>query len=138
MKSTFILLLGISISTTMQAQNQDSIKIASVNNVQLLSKSKIQKTVGWTIFGTGIPVVLFTGYFLATSNKNDIDKSTLTTVFIAGTLYTLISIPLIRAGRLNKKRALSVSIIDNKVATPYFYSFVVKSQPSISVHIPFN
>lgn len=138
MKRLIILLLVVIIQFTIQAQKIDSVKVPSIERSQLLSKSKIQKAVGWVILGTGLPVVLITGYFLTAFDQSDIDETIVKKVFIASTVYTLVSIPLIRAGRLNKKRALAISLNNNEIALPHNTSIVVNMQPAISFQIPLN
>ena len=103
--------------------------------MQLLSKARLQKTIGWTIFGTGVPVVLVTGYLLTSINKNDIDKPLLTTVFVAGVAYTLVSIPLIKAGNRNKRKAVAIGLTKHTILMPALYAVAYKNQPAISLRI---
>lgn len=128
-----MLLAFIIVSSLAHGQKIDSDTVPLINKNHFLSKGKVQKAIGWTIFGTGVPVVLFTGYFLVNFNKSEIDKPLLTTVFIASVAYTLVSIPLIKAGSRNKRKALTITLTKNKILIPQVCKAGFKNQPAISL-----
>lgn len=130
-----ILLAFIVACNLAYAQKPDTTAIFSIEKTNLLSKSKLQKTTGWIIFGTGTPAVAVTGYLLIAFNKNDIDKPLVTKIFIASVAYTLVSVPLIIAGNRNKRKALSISFIENKIALPQLSSTSFTNQPAVSLTI---
>ena len=136
MKKLIVFVACLFVFATAFSQQTDSAALTTFQKDQLLRKSRTQKTIGWFIVGTGAPVALFTGYTLLAWSADDYDKETAALVFVGSGLYTLIGTQLIRAGNYNKKRALSVSLINNHVMMPCLAKMNFQMQPAISLRIP--
>lgn len=119
----------------MTYSQQDTMSLQLLDKNHLLSKSKTQKTAGWIITATGLPVALFTGYMLVGWPSDVFDRGTTAIVFAGSGLYTLTGILLISAGKKNKQKALSISFLNNKVLTPHLTTMRWQMQPAVSLRI---
>ena len=126
--SSFFLAIG---------QQRDTLPSPTLSKQQLLSKSKSQKTVGWILTGTGIPLVAGSLYCALAFDKNDIDKGTVTAVLVASSLYTLAGILLVRAGNKNKERSLSLALNTNRLLLPSLSKAVYLLQPGLTLRLSF-
>ena len=136
-KQIIFVLISLIVCNGVHSQKLDSTKL-SVEQKQLLSKSRGQKTAGLIILGTGLPVALVTGFLIASTSEEDWEESTGTAVFVGSLAYTLVSIPLLSAGRRNKQKALSISMSKNRIMLPGVNTMSFRMQPAISLNIPFN
>jgi hypothetical protein len=82
--------------------------------------------------------MLVSGYFLSTWDKDIWDEDAGMIVFIGSTVYTAAGVGFIVAGKRNKKRALSLSLVHRRVIVPERYAMGFKTQPAISLTIPLN
>ncbi len=137
-KQTAVFIVSIIIYNGAYSQKIDSVQFSAIEKKEFLSKSRVQKAIGWTMLSTGLPVVITFGYFVIAFTDYEWDESWGRTVFIGSVAYTLASIPLIKAGKQNKKRALSINLIENKIIIPEQNAMSYKMQPAISLKIPLN
>ena len=112
--------------------------VFTVYDPQLLSKSRWQKAIGWTILGTGLPVTVISGVLISNLTEDDWNESAGRVFFVGSLVYTLTSIPLLIAGRRNKKRALSVSLIQNKTPVAVVNAISFKMQAGFSLKLSIN
>jgi hypothetical protein len=138
MRPIVILIILISSCKLLSAQVNDTLPVVTIDKQHLLAKSKLQKTIGWTIVGTGAPVALVTGVLLVSFGKDVWDEGLATVVFVGSTAYTIAGISLIKAGSRNKQRALSLALIQNNIMVPAINGVSYKPQPAISINIPLN
>ena len=118
MKSAYFLFILFFLSTSGFSQRLDSSQASERQKAELLAKSRTQKTIGWVLFGTGLPVVIGCTYLLASFNSNDISVNEVRTVLVASLAYTALSVPLIVAGRKNKAKALSLDVTSLRTDLP--------------------
>jgi hypothetical protein len=135
MKHVMIFAACLAVCHFTHAQKKDSATFHSIEKNHLLSKSRSQKTIGWVIIGTGTPILFATTFFLIAIDKNEIEKGTVAIVLAADVVYMAMSIPLFHAAAKNRRKAFSLSIINNKIAMPELCSTSFKNQFGISLKI---
>ena len=135
MKLMTLLVAFILLFVEGDGQQTDSTKFITIEKDQLISKSRWQKALGWTMLGTGVPVVLGSSILIATLTENDWEEATGVKVLVVSTVYSLAGLLILKAGIRNKKRALSLSFIDNKISLPRFNGMSFKMQPGISLKV---
>jgi hypothetical protein len=136
MKGSVFLLVFFLVAGNIYGQQPDSIKTIEQQKKDLMAKSRVQKTVGWIMFGTGMPVVISCVYLLSEFDSNDISVNEVKTVLVASVVYTGVSIPLIIAGRRNKAKALSLGVTMQRVKVPQLYTRRSIMQPALTLRIP--
>ena len=138
MKLVIAFLVFIIVCNIGHSQTIDSVEPLTTDDNQLLSKSRWQKAIGWTILGTGLPVAVISGVLISNLTEDDWNESAGRVFFVGSLVYTLTSIPLLIAGRRNKKRALSVSFIQNKTPVAVVNAISFKMQAVFSLKLSIN
>jgi hypothetical protein len=104
-----------------------------------LQKSKNQKTAAWIILGGGI-ALSFVGIVGVSANYNIFEETstqdTYAAITLVGTGLALGSIPLFIASGRNHRKAATFSFKNERIYIPQQNSFVLKSQPALSLVIP--
>ena len=100
-------------------------------------KSKKQKTTAWILLGTGTAAII-TGAIIDNSHKGEEQSYTGGFIEVGGIICTLTSIPFFIGSSKNRKRATTLTINNRRILLPQNNSFGLKTQPSISLHIPLN
>ena len=133
------LILGCSLlCVESNGQHSDTTKPLTIEKNQLLSKGKWQKAVGWTMLGTGVPVALTSSILIAILPKDVWEEATGVKVLVISTVYSLAGLLILKAGIRNKKRALSLNLIENKIPVARFNRMSYKMQPGISLKVALN
>ena len=138
MKLVIAFLVFIIVCNIGHSQTIDCVEPLTTDDNQLLSKSRWQKAIGWTILGTGLPVAVISGVLISNLTEDDWNESAGRVFFVGSLVYTLTSIPLLIAGRRNKKRALSVSFIQNKTPVAVVNAISFKMQAGFSLKLSIN
>ena len=138
MKLVIAFLVFIIVCNIGHSQTIVSVEPLTTDDNQLLSKSRWQKAIGWTILGTGLPVAVISGVLISKLTEDDWNESAGRVFFVGSLVYTLTSIPLLIAGRRNKKRALSVSFIQNKTPVAVVNAINFKMQVGFSLKLSIN
>ena len=105
-----------------------------------LQKSKNQKTVGWVLLAGGTGMIV-AGILVADNNNDPEDLGygpnfeAGAGVATAGLAADLLSIPFFISSARNARKAATISFNNQKIMFPGQESFVVKTQPSISLKI---
>lgn len=102
-----------------------------------LKKSKNQETTAWILLGTGT-AALITGVIIDNSLKRERQSYTGGFIEVGGIICTLTGIPFFISSSKNKKRATTLTINNQRILLPQNNSFVLRDQPSLSLHIPLN
>jgi hypothetical protein len=136
MKGFIFLFVFFLLAGNAYSQQPGSTKMMEQQKKDLMAKSRVQKTVGWIMFGTGLPVVISCVYLLSEFDSNDISVNEVKTVLVASVVYTGLSIPLIIAGRRNKAKALSLSVTMQRVEVPRLYTMQSIRQLALALRIP--
>ena len=113
--------------------------------MELLQKSRNQKTVAWVLLGGGFAISM-AGVVEATSElthdlinifnpEEQKSSSTGTVLIIAGTTTMLTSIPLFISSSRNKRKAKAITVMLKKenYTAPRYSSFIKLSYPAISL-----
>lgn len=105
-----------------------------------LKKSKTQRTIGWSMLGGGVAMVvvgggLFVNNFELFSRKNDNEASAGVVLFLCGVGSSLGSIPFFISAAHNSKNAARVSMGGRQLFIPEQNNFSTKMQPAITVTI---
>lgn len=135
--AVLFLLFSTVITAPALGQKTDTTQLIRSDREPLLSKSKTQKTIGWIILGTGIPVVLSTTYLLVAIDESDIEKGTVRLAFAGSLVYSFVGYRLVKAGKRNKEKALSFGFNPQRIPRPELYCVKYKVQPAIILHISF-
>ena len=107
-----------------------------------LKKSKTQKTVGWVMLGGGVAMTTI-GYVIINQQVNDDPLNAITTgqgyvvLMIAGAATALGSIPFFISSAKNARRAAAISFNNQKILFPQQNTFVLKTQPTVTLKIMF-
>ena len=107
-----------------------------------LKKSKTQKTVGWVMLGGGVAMTTI-GYVIINQQVNDDPLNAITTgqgyvvLMIAGAATALGSIPFFIRKKKNARRAAAISFNNQKILFPQQNTFVLKTQPTVTLKIMF-
>ena len=107
-----------------------------------LKKSKTQKTVGWVMLGGGVAMTTI-GYVIINQQVNDDPLNAITTgqgyvvLMIAGAATALGSIPFFIRSAKNARRAAAISFNNQKILFPQQNTFVLKTQPTVTLKIMF-
>jgi hypothetical protein len=125
MKKIFVLgiILALSLPSYSQGMRQDLL-----TSDYYLQKSKSQKITGFILLGIGVTT-------LALLSKGETDFDILPVLAIGGITATVVSIPLLISAHINKRKAVSLSVKEEKAFILHHGSFVQKSFPSISVRL---
>lgn len=108
-----------------------------------LKKSKTQKTVGWVLLGGGVTMTT-AGYLLLIKQANDDPLNTFVgakgqgyvMLMTAGAATTLGSIPFFISSAKNARKAATISFNNQNMLFPQQNSFVLKTQPTLTLKIP--
>jgi hypothetical protein len=105
-----------------------------------LKKSKTQRTIGWSMLGGGVAMVvvgggLFVNNFELFSRKNDDEAGAGAVLFLCGVGCSLGSIPFFISAAHNSKNAARVSMGGRQIFIPEQNNFSSKMQPSITITI---
>ena len=137
MKKIIITLTCIVLAMQLFAQTTSN----ATSKEYYLKKSKTQKTIAWVMAGAGAALIttgLIIGTNYAESNNplNAIDKSAGPVILIVtGSASALGSIPLFISSAKNKKRAASVSLLNQHILMPQQNSIAFNMQPALSLKI---
>jgi hypothetical protein len=125
MKKIFVLgiILALSLPSYSQGMRQDLL-----TSDYYLQKSKSQKITGFILLGIGVTT-------LALLSKGETDFDILPVLAIGGITATVVSIPLLISAHINKRKAVSLSVKEEKAFILHHGSFAQKSFPSISVRL---
>jgi len=133
MKKIFIFsFLLIITTTTFCQQNNPS---PTLTKQDYLSKSKKQKTTAYILLGGG--AVLVAGSVLWVAQDLYTESPGPYILFFAGSFSMLGSIPLFIAAKRNKRTGLSLSFINQKIASFQKSSFAYQTIPSLKLKIGF-
>ena len=114
----------------------------SLSKEDYLKKSKTQKTVGWVMLGGGVAMTTI-GYVIINQQVNDDPLNAITTgqgyvvLMIAGAATALGSIPFFISSAKNARRAAAISFNNQKILFPQQNTFVLKTQPTVTLKIMF-
>lgn len=133
LKKVILVLICLFAFSAAQSQGADTTRFPS--REQLLNKSWAQKSVGWFMVGTGIPVALACLYFLTFPDDALSEKGLVGAVLAGSTVYTIIGINLLKKGARNKARAASLSLGRQSVPFPSFPGNNFHWQPALSCRI---
>lgn len=105
-----------------------------------LKKSKTQRTIGWSMLGGGVAMVvvgggLFVNNFELFSRKNDDEAGAGVILFLCGVGSSLGSIPFFISAAHNSKNAARVTMGVRQLFIPEQNNFSTKMQPAITVTI---
>jgi hypothetical protein len=116
MKIALLLLACILFLSAAYSQGSDT--IPSLSKERLIKKSRVQKTIGWFMVGTGIPVVAACVYFMTFPNDALSEKGKVAAALAGGVAYTIGGISLIKNGRRNKAMALALGLENRQLPLP--------------------
>lgn len=129
MKKLTLLFSCLLVFTMAYCQANDS--IPSLSKEALLKKSRVQKTVGWFMVGTGVPVVLSCLYFMTFPDDVLSEKEKVAAAMVGGAVYTFIGIRLVQKGTKNKQRALSLRFGHQQVPVRLLTGAGFQRQPAV-------
>ncbi len=122
--------LGLLLFVSVKAQN-------TKEHYQL--KSKQQKTIGWVLLGGGV-ATSFIGMSqlnFAGSRDGNVNNTPGAVIFFTGLAATIISIPVFKASKRNRKKAISLSYKNERTPQIRNSSTVYKTIPAVSLKINF-
>ena len=122
-----IFLLGIILALSLQSFSQATRKDPLTSDYYL-QKSKSQKTRGVVLLGIGVTT-------LALLSKGETDFDILPVLAIGGIAATVVSIPVLISASINKRKAMSLSVKEEKALLLSKGSFTQRSFPAISVRL---
>jgi hypothetical protein len=137
MKKIIAIIFFFTISTLCFSQQIDSLPVLTKQD--FLQKSKSQKTTAWIML-VGGAILTGTGMAIGVNESTDAVVSPFTlepgpVLLITGSVFMLSSIPLFMAANKNKKKAMSLTIKNEKALQLHKQKFVYKSIPSISLKV---
>lgn len=101
-----------------------------------LQRSKNQNTAAWILLCTGTTAVI-TGVIIDNSNKGNVQSYTGGYIEIGGIVCTLISIPYFFSAAHNRRKAVSLTLINDQILMPQKHAIALISMPSVSLRIKF-
>jgi hypothetical protein len=102
-----------------------------------LEKAKRQNTTGWILLAAGTTAII-TGIIIEAPHRGTGDSQSFAggMLEVGGIICTLASIPFFISSSKNKKRAAALAISNRPLVYPDQKSFVLRSQPTISLTVP--
>ncbi len=123
-----IFVLTIVLALAVPLFSQETFPKDSVTSDYYLQRSKSQKISGFIFLGIGVTT-------LALLSKGDTDFDILPALAIGGIAATVVSIPLFISSGKNKRKAMSLSVKNEKAFILRNGSFTQKSFPALSVRL---
>lgn len=136
MRKYILLLFCLLVLSGAFGQQRDTSVSAPITKEALLRKSRLQKTAGWFLVGTGAPVVIACLYFLTFPDDVLSEKGKVALALAGGAGFVWGGVSLINSGKQNKEKALLLSLQRQKVVTP-FASRAGYLQPAVSLRFQF-
>ena len=107
-----------------------------------LEKSKTQKTVAWVMIGGGLAIATI-GYVISVYQIKDdpvayvfTDKGTGSAILtLVGICTAFGGIPFLTSSKKNARRAATISFKNQKILFPLQNTFVLKTQPALTLKI---
>jgi hypothetical protein len=137
MKKGIFLLLLLQISLSAFSQETHN---SLLTKEDYLKKSNSQNKAGWVLLGTGIGCIVgFANTFELNLNLGESasqNDNTLSTLFGVGGLASITGsiISFVSAGK-NKRKAVSITLINEKLLLPMQEASTMKTQPAINVRL---
>ena len=129
----FILLLTLSTAVFSQQINP----APTLTKQDYLAKSKKQKTTAWLLLGGGTVMgfVGLTQLNFAGSDDGEVNNTPGTILFFTGLTSVATSIPFFSASKRNKRKAMNLSFMKQRIPSLQKNSFVYQQIPSLKLKI---
>jgi uncharacterized membrane protein len=135
-KFFLVLTLFFSFLSNVKAQNQES----KILIEEYLKRSEQQKKTGLIMLGAGVGSVLIGTVLFGVGWSDGNNAAGVSGVLLAsaGSISTLVSIPILVSSASNGRKAAKLSINTARLASPLPDSFPSKIYPALSFSIPLN